>query len=113
MRTKFMKMIALVSLFLVAMCPRVDAQECPDTTHYEEAREIVQDIGQIVNPSGIQESYKAKIGGIEQWLNIRGQDKANPIILFVDNCAQTVVTRESAVSSTLRDRVSTEATRSE
>lgn len=78
-----MKTIALVSLFLVAMCPRVDAQECPDTTPYKEARGVVQDLERIVTPSGIQESYKTKIGGIDQWLNIRGQDKENPIILFI------------------------------
>ena len=78
-----MKRILLVFLILVAMSPRVDAQECPDTAPYKEAREIVQDLERIVTPSGIQESYKTKIGGIDQWLNVRGQDKANPVVLFV------------------------------
>jgi pimeloyl-ACP methyl ester carboxylesterase len=78
-----MKTILLVFLVLVVMCPRVDAQECTDMAPYKEAREIVQDLERIVSPSGIQESYKTKIGGIDQWLNVRGQDKANPIVLFI------------------------------
>jgi pimeloyl-ACP methyl ester carboxylesterase len=59
------------------------AQECPDTAQYAPAREIVEDLGRIVAPSGVQEAYTTKIGGIDQWLNVRGQDRANPIILFV------------------------------
>jgi len=78
-----MKSIACAFLFLAAACPRAEAQSCPDTAPYAKAREIIQDLGDIVAPSGIQESYTAKIGGIEQWLNVRGQDRANPIILFV------------------------------
>ena len=78
-----MKTMLLVFLVLVAMCPRVDAQGCTDTAPYKEAREIVQDLERIVTPSGIQESYKTKIGGIDQWLNVRGQDRANPIVLFI------------------------------
>jgi hypothetical protein len=73
-----MKTILLVFLILVAMCPRVDAKECPDTTPYKEAREIVQDLERIVTPSGIQEAYKTKIGGIDQWLNVRVKIKQTP-----------------------------------
>ena len=36
-----------------------------------------------MSPSGIQESYKVRIGGVDQWLNVRGQDRSNPIILFI------------------------------
>ena len=70
-------------LFTATMCLHAGAQECPDIGPYKEARAIIQDLGHIVAPSGIQESYKARIGGIDQWLNVRGQDKANPVILFV------------------------------
>jgi len=52
-------------------------------TALAEAREIIHDLERIVSPSGIQEAYKVKIGGIDQWLNVRGQDRANPLILFV------------------------------
>ncbi|UNK50866.1 alpha/beta hydrolase [Lysobacter sp. S4-A87] len=59
------------------------AQECPDRSSYEPSREIIADMQRIVAPGGVQESYRTRIGGIEQWLNVRGQDRDNPMILFV------------------------------
>jgi hypothetical protein len=32
---------------------------------------------------GIDESMFVKIGGIEQWITIRGQDRDNPVVLFL------------------------------
>jgi pimeloyl-ACP methyl ester carboxylesterase len=78
-----MRPIALVSLLAGAACSFANAQQCPDTAPYEKAREVIEDLERIVAPSGIQESYETRIGGIDQWINVRGQDKANPIILFV------------------------------
>lgn len=37
----------------------------------------------IVTPNGIQESMFVPIGGIDQWVEIRGRDRRNPVILFV------------------------------
>ncbi len=37
----------------------------------------------ITSPNGIQEAMFVKIGGIEQWVQIRGQDKKNPVLLIV------------------------------
>jgi pimeloyl-ACP methyl ester carboxylesterase len=78
-----MKTGALLFLIFATMCFPTQAQERRDIAPYKEARAIVQDLERIVAPSGIQESYKTKIGGIDQWLNVRGQDKENPIILFI------------------------------
>lgn len=50
---------------------------------YAKSRAIIEDLGRIVAPTGVQDSYKTKIGGVEQWLNVRGQDRDNPMILFV------------------------------
>lgn len=47
------------------------------------ARAIIADLDRIVAPSGVQETYKLRIGGIDQWVYARGQDRANPVILFV------------------------------
>ena len=33
--------------------------------------------------SGIDEASYVSIGGIEQWVTIRGQDRANPVLLFL------------------------------
>lgn len=47
------------------------------------ARQIISDLEKIVNPGGIQETFKTMIGNVEQWIYTRGQDKNNPIILFI------------------------------
>ncbi len=47
------------------------------------ARAIIADLDRIVAPGGVQETYKLRIGGIDQWVYARGQDRANPVILFV------------------------------
>ena len=78
-----MKSIAVLFAILAVTSFGAHAQQCPDIAPYQKARAAIQDLGRIVAPSGIQESYKTKIGGIEQWINVRGQDKANPIILFI------------------------------
>lgn len=80
----FMKSPAPVFLLLlVALCTHASAQECPAGESYQEARDVVRDLQRIVAPAGIQESYRTKIGGIDQWIYVRGQDKSNSIILFV------------------------------
>jgi len=37
----------------------------------------------VDSPSGIQEARFVEIGGIEQWIQIRGEDKGNPAILVL------------------------------
>lgn len=79
-----MKTSAILLLFLAALCPAVHAQEKPsDDGAYAKARAVVRDLERIVAPSGIQETWKARIGGIDQWINVRGQDRDNPVIVFV------------------------------
>jgi pimeloyl-ACP methyl ester carboxylesterase len=80
-----MKFSLFALVLLAALLPaRAQAQEaCPDRSAYEPAREIIRDLGKIVAPSGVQETYAARIGGIDQWLSVRGQDRDNPMVLFV------------------------------
>ncbi|MEU6774028.1 alpha/beta hydrolase [Streptomyces sp. NPDC046759] len=35
----------------------------------------------ITTPNGIDESSYVRIGGIDQWISVRGDDRANPVIL--------------------------------
>lgn len=37
----------------------------------------------ITSPNGISESSYVTIGGIEQWVTIHGQDRDNPVLLFL------------------------------
>src|SRR3546814_21074324 len=47
------------------------------------ARDVVRALQRSVAPTGIQETCQARIGGIDQWINGRGQDRDNPVILFI------------------------------
>jgi pimeloyl-ACP methyl ester carboxylesterase len=75
MLAPFRSFVSLLILGLVSLAPVAAAE--PD------ARAVIADLGKIVNPDGVQENFKARIGGIDQWLYVRGQDKANPVILFL------------------------------
>lgn len=50
---------------------------------FEAAKSIIEDMQRIVTPNGVQEMFAAKIGGIDQWISVRGQDRENPVLLFV------------------------------
>jgi pimeloyl-ACP methyl ester carboxylesterase len=78
-----MRRKTFVALLLMVCGAPSSAQDCPDIAAYQGAREVIEDLGRIVAPTGVQESYKTRIGGIDQWITVRGQDRANPIILFV------------------------------
>lgn len=59
-----------------------ESSEC-SIKSYADARAVISDLNKIVTPNSVQESYAEKIGGIDQWITVRGKDKNNPIILFV------------------------------
>jgi pimeloyl-ACP methyl ester carboxylesterase len=37
----------------------------------------------IVTPNGIDEGRYVEVGGIQQWITIRGEDRNNPVLLFL------------------------------
>jgi pimeloyl-ACP methyl ester carboxylesterase len=37
----------------------------------------------IRTPNGIDEGLFVRVGGIDQWITIRGQDRSNPVLLFL------------------------------
>jgi pimeloyl-ACP methyl ester carboxylesterase len=37
----------------------------------------------ITTPNGIDEGEYVEIGGIKQWITIRGEDRRNPVLLFL------------------------------
>lgn len=44
---------------------------------------IIADARKIVAPNGIERLEAVRIGGIEQWVSVRGMDKRNPVLLFL------------------------------
>jgi proline iminopeptidase len=49
----------------------------------EAARAIVGDIQKIVTPNGVDETLILNLGGARQVVNIRGADRANPILIYI------------------------------
>ena len=47
------------------------------------ARAVVEDLMRIPGPDGVQETWRQRINGLDHWISMRGQDRANPAILFV------------------------------
>ena len=48
-----------------------------------EATAIIAGARTIVTPHGVQRLEIVRIGGIDQWVSIRGADRANPILLHI------------------------------
>jgi hypothetical protein len=38
---------------------------------------------EITTPNGVVEQRFAKVGGIDQWIQLRGQDRENPVLLVL------------------------------
>lgn len=48
-----------------------------------EAAGIIAEARRIVTPLGIERLEKVRIGGIDQWVSIRGKDRRNPVLLHI------------------------------
>ena len=59
------------------------AKPVPKPFSRDDARAIVAQSRRIVSPQGIEETRQVEIGGIRQWISVRGNDRRNPILLYV------------------------------
>jgi pimeloyl-ACP methyl ester carboxylesterase len=73
-------LLALLSLLPVAPA---NAAEPQGPHNRAEAIKIIGELRRIVTPRGIERLEKVKIGGIEQWVSIRGADRRNPVLLYL------------------------------
>ena len=67
-------------VFCAARCASC-AEESPHNR--AEAVKIIADMQRIVAPDGIDLHEKVRIGGIDQWVSIRGNDRHNPVLLMI------------------------------
>ena len=74
-------------LLATSLCQPVHAQQGPVAPvapdEFEPARAIIADVQKIVTPNGVDETLVIELGGARQVVNIRGADRANPILLYI------------------------------
>jgi pimeloyl-ACP methyl ester carboxylesterase len=79
-------------LLVVMLCSPLAAaaQEPPadaDFQKFDALREFVRNRNardySITSPEGIDEAKYVEVGGIEQWITIRGEDRSHPVLLFL------------------------------
>ena len=63
--------------------PRVDPEFITLDAMFRAVRSRNAQDYAITSDNGIDEATYVEIGGIEQWVTIRGEDRANPVLLFL------------------------------
>ena len=79
-----MKIAAAVLALVVAYAlPAWADDQPPHPRDRAEATEVVRNLRRIVTPDGIEETRTVRVGGIDQFVTIRGQDRRNPVLLVL------------------------------
>ena len=84
--------VAAFTALVAGSCPAF-AQQAAESDPYKPGREIVADIGKIVTPNGIQETFELTLGGARQVVNVRGSDRDNPLLIFIHGGPNTRVSK--------------------
>lgn len=78
---------SIAALLLLSCAAFVQAQSTTSTAATEDpyapGRAVVAELQKIVTPAGVQDNFVAELGGARQAVNVRGADRANPLLLFV------------------------------
>lgn len=83
MRSQTMRWCGAVLLGLVCLAGSAVAAEGPAPRSRAEATRVISDLRRVVTDGGIERLEKIRIGGIDQWLSIRGNDKRNSVLLML------------------------------
>src|SRR5258705_743680 len=59
------------------------AQEPAKPSSRAEAVAIIAEARRVVTPNGVERLEKVRIGGIDQWVSVRGTDRRNPVLLHI------------------------------
>lgn len=77
----FIIFIAAVSLLLSSTAGF--AQESPGIKDRSDATAIIEELRKIHTPEGIEVLEQVVLGGVPQWISIRGRNRDNPVLLFI------------------------------
>ncbi len=73
-------LLTLLALFAIAPA---QADEPAKPASRAEATAIIAAGRKIMTPNGVEGLEKVRIGGINQWVSIRGTDRRNPVVLYI------------------------------
>jgi pimeloyl-ACP methyl ester carboxylesterase len=73
----------MIILFVSLGTTLVRAQQPDKPSSRAEAASIIANARKIVTPNGVERLEKITIGGIDQWVSIRGSDARNPVLLLI------------------------------
>jgi len=76
-------MATLLATALMFWSVGAAAQETAGPKSRAEATKIVAEMRRIVSPEGVERLQAVRIGGIDQWISVRGVDRRNPILLML------------------------------
>jgi pimeloyl-ACP methyl ester carboxylesterase len=76
-------LIPILLIFALLASVAVLAQEPARPASRAEATAIIANARKILTPNGVERLEKVRIGGIEQWVSIRGADRRNPVVLYI------------------------------
>lgn len=84
--------LALIAVSCVGVA-RADAPISSDGL--SQAAAIIANARKILTPNGVERLEAVRIGGIDQWVSIRGRDARNPVLLVVNGGPGYVLMPES------------------
>ena len=74
---------AILFLALAGLCMPAPTSEAPGPHDRAEAVRIIEDLRKVVADNGVERLEAVRIGGIDQWVSIRGSDRRNPVLLML------------------------------
>jgi proline iminopeptidase len=80
MRRSFTFGLAVAALLTTAQAASAGT---PAGMTRQDAVEVIGDLRRIVTPNGVERNEAIRIGGIDQFVSIRGADRRNPILLII------------------------------
>jgi proline iminopeptidase len=79
----WLKSIPAAVLAVAASLSTCLADEAPATFPRDKVTSIIDGVRKITTAEGIAELKAIPIGGLQQWISVRGRSRNNPILLFI------------------------------
>jgi len=77
-----MNLLRCVAVTLLSLTTLM-SQAAEKTYSRSEVTSIIREGRKVVSPTGVEELLKITVGGTNQWISVRGNDRKNPILLMI------------------------------